>query len=98
MIFKLYLRPINSSDISRDCPFLPEKGEYETHFDTIIQDIESIDGVLSATTSDNNQICIRTANIDLELLKTSLKPLFQQNFEHLRFAALEKTGDDRTEA
>ena len=88
MDFRLFLREIDLSDIGRDCRYLPDEGEFEMHYQAIADDIATIAGVTSATTSEGNQIHIHTVDADLETLKIELKPFLLHHFQYLRISKL----------
>ena len=92
MSFKISLRPIQLSDIGQECPFFPEDGEYERHLTAIAQDIESIDGVESASASDTGQIAVTAPGMSLDAFKVALKPLLQHHFAYLRYDGIEQVA------
>ena len=96
MQFKICLRQIQLSDIGPECPYFPEDGEYDEHFDSFVHDLGLIDGVASAEAPDNNQIHVN-ANLDQTAFKAALKPLLQYYFCKLRISELAEMRVDLIE-
>ena len=87
MNYRLVFRKITAQDINASCPFLPGDEEYDIHFDAIVGDIETIDGVISVDLLADGSVRVFTADMAMETLKKQLKPFLSQHFIFLRLAS-----------
>ncbi len=94
MQFRLEFRSVDSSDIGVECPFLPDAGQYERHFNYIVQDICNFDGVVSAVALNAEAVFVRTVSLDLSEFKSLLKPALQHHFQYLRIVKIDEVEVD----
>ena len=88
MEFRAVFRELASSDVSRDCPYMPEPGEFELHFRAIAQDVSALEGVSVVSRQDERTLIITTDGLDLEALKSGLKPVLQCHFQYARLSGI----------
>lgn len=89
MKYRAVFRELIASDMSLTCPFLPEPGEYGSHFQAAAQDIQGLAGVLDATAQDDYAMVVTTSGLEINEFKAGLKPVLQHHFEFLRIASIE---------
>lgn len=87
MNYRLVFRKITSQDINARCPFLPGDEEYDVHFDAIVGDIKTINGVTSVNLLADGSVRLDTADMAMETLKKQLEPFLSQYFSLLRLSS-----------
>lgn len=83
----LTIRPLEEIDASPECPTLCEPDDFEMYADALVQDIQNIKTVTSAS-RDSLSISIQ-ASIAGDDLEEQMKPLFSNLFCDLRYVSLE---------
>lgn len=89
MNYRIHFREITHSDISIECPFMPDPEDYKIHFHAMTQDIEKIEGIIHVSTETDSAILIKTTNFSLSDLKAELKPTLQSHYQFLRILEID---------
>jgi len=89
MKFKLLVRQVEISDLSIQCPFLPENSDYQIALDRILEDIKNRPSCKSAELEGNTIFVDSSLESDAEL-KKDLKDTFSEHFCFVRYAGVEK--------
>lgn len=89
MIYKLGLREISDSDISAECPYMPEKEDYQMYVVAFIDDIKNLDIVESAHESNNSVIIKLVEHADFKQLHQAIIAILKKYWEQLRTTGLE---------
>lgn len=77
----LFEKPEN---ISKDCPFLPADADHEMYLSAIIEDINSIDGILNVKRLTDGRVVVATDGMNKDVFLEKLKPLLSNHFCYLR--------------
>ncbi len=72
------------TDISRECPFLPDEEQFEIHLSAIVEDIKTINGVSSVNLLLDGSVSIVTTGITQKFFEEQLKPFLSEHFCYLR--------------
>lgn len=84
MKYKINMRELTDSDMSRDCPFPTQDRErFEMTLQALSEDIGSLEFVTSSTLSDDS-IIIESSLTENKLLEAA-KPFFQRDFCIIRY-------------
>ncbi len=90
MKYRILFRELNESETGgRECPFLPEAGEFEMYLKAIAQDINGLAGITEVAEHAVNNLIVTTRDVDLQSLKAELNPFLSQYIQYLRISSIE---------
>ena len=73
-LFELAVRCFAENDISLVCPYMPEDHEFQIYFESLIQDIEKLELVLSVTIDGASIIIQTSSQLTERELKGCIRP------------------------
>ena len=88
MEFTLITRPVTPTDTGPDCPFVPSNEDIEIHLDALVEDIEGLPFVESATRDAFVLTITLNQSRDPSDLKNAMEPFFRNCFKQVRFNSL----------
>ncbi len=91
MKYKLTVKPMVESEMSRECPFPPEKEDFEPYLIAMVEDLNNLNEVTNATiwNLDSGDIIIETNNsITEKQLCDAMKPIFSSFICKIRYKSL----------
>lgn len=80
MKYKLPIRRIRESDLSVNCPHMPEEDDFDMYFSALKEDIQNIDIVVSVIQEDENLIIGIKEESDFKLLHSTIKDLLANQY------------------
>ena len=83
MQYKLIFKTLTTRDINKDCPYIPTDEDYEFHLNTIIEDIQTIPGVLDVNLTDGT-VLVTTEKMAQATFEKRLEPFLREHFCYLR--------------
>ncbi len=82
MKYRLQIRRINESDLGAECPFMPEEDDFEIYLHALIEDVKSIEVVVSVSLdSDCLEIEIKSED-DFNTLRQKTKEILINQFNN----------------
>lgn len=89
--YELKIREITEADVNKECPYLPDDGEFELFFQTLVTDLQDLAGLTSVTGKlqvNQNSLIEVFSQLELSELEAATILLWKEHWCYLRLHSM----------